>query len=151
MRLASEDVLAIAANVLAAQLDGISGYRTDMLDHPIAGWCLRNFVILTEFPELLGESKLSEPELYWSRYYWLARFACVWFAVAGNDAGLEQQVSTFVEYPPDGWECYTVGASAGRRGRSFVEYPPDGWECYPDVTAAVERDAAEQLRAAGIA
>ena len=127
MRFISEDVLATAANMLAAQLDRLDGYRKDMLDHPVAGWCLRNFVILTEFPELLSESRLSEPELFWSRYYWLARFACVWFAVAGKDAGLEQQVS------------------------AFVEYPPDGWECYLEVTAAAERDAREQLRAAGSA
>src|SRR5436305_457489 len=126
MRLASEDALARAAAGFHQVRHRLGGYRVDMLDHPVAGWCLRNYGILTECPELLGEHGLSEPELYWSRYYWLVRFARVWSAVAGSDVGLEQQVFR------------------------FLEHPPAGLDAWPEVEAAAERAAVEQLRAAGI-
>src|SRR5262249_32313589 len=88
-------------------------------------WCLRNYLILTECPELLGEPRLSEAVRYWSRYYWLFRFARVWSAVVGYDAGLEQQVFQLLEYPPEG-----LGA-------------------LPEVEAAAQRAAAARIGGAG--
>jgi hypothetical protein len=100
--------------------------QADMLDDPIAGWCLRNYMILTKFPDLLGKPGLSDSDRYWSSYYWLARFARVWSAIAGYDAGLEQQVFQMLEHAPD--------------------FP----ERFEEIDAAAERDAMEQLRDAGI-
>jgi hypothetical protein len=125
MRLASEDALQRAAAAAEVQ-DWCSLYRAAMAAHPIAGWCLRNYVILTQWPETLGDLGLSEAEVYWNRYYWLVRFARVWSAVAGYDAGLEQQVF------------------------QLLEASPDGWERAAEVTTAAEQAAADQLRAAGI-
>ncbi len=122
----SEEILAAAVIRFADVRDRLDAYRRDMVDHPIAGWCLRNYLILTECPELLGEHQPCEVELYWSRYYWLCRFTRLWSAVVGYDAGLEQQLF------------------------QFLEHPPDGWDLLPEVEAAAERAAAEQLRALGI-
>jgi hypothetical protein len=69
-----------------------------MLAHPIAGPSLRNYLILTEFPELLDSLCLSDADRLWSRYYWFARFAMEWHAIVGYDAGLEQQLSQLLEY-----------------------------------------------------
>src|SRR5262249_44386427 len=126
MRLVSEEALSAAAARYPQMRCRLSEYRDDMLDNPVAGWCLRNYLILSECPELLGEPDLSEAEMYWSRYYWLVRFARVWASLVGYDAGLEQQVF------------------------QFLEHPPDGPEVCVEVVAAAEKAAAEQLRAAGI-
>ncbi len=88
-----------------------------MLAHPTVGRCLRNYVILTECPELLGGLTLSEGERFWSRYYWLARFAREWQAAIGYDAGLEQTAFKLLECAP-------------------VDY-----DALPEVEAAVARDA----------
>jgi hypothetical protein len=126
MRLAPEDAFAGAAAEFAGLRDRLQGYRADMIDHPVAGWCLRNYIILTEFPELLGDAGLSEAEIYWSRYYWLTRFRLVWSAVAGFDAGLEQQFFGLLE------------AASGTL------------EFLPEIEVAAQRAAAEQLRVARI-
>jgi hypothetical protein len=125
MRLALEDAFATVTADAEVQRR-LAAYGADMIGHPLAGWCLRNYAILTECPDALGEHGLSGPEVYWSRYYWLVRFARVWSAVAGYDAGLEQQVF------------------------GLLEYAPDGWDHCEAVAAAAERAAADQLRAAGI-
>lgn len=117
MRLATDDDIA----GLAVRLDDVesrlSGYRSEMLAHPIAGRFLRNYCLLTECPEMVGALGLSADERFWSRYYWLARFAREWQAVAGYDAGLEQQLFQLLEY-------------------AKVDYNP-----LPEVEATVERDA----------
>jgi len=125
MRLASEEVLAGACARFAELRDRMEGYRADMLDHPLAGESLRNYAILTETPGILGESELSPAEIFWSRYYWLARFKIVWSAVAGFDAGLEQQLF------------------------QLLETAPDGRECLPEVEESAERAARNQLRTSG--
>src|SRR5258708_1561071 len=81
VRLASEETLAVAATRFAELRPRFNGYRADMLDHPSAGRCLQNYLMLTECPEVLGEHGLSEEELFWSRYYWLFRFKRAWSAV----------------------------------------------------------------------
>ena len=76
-----------------------------MIDHPSIGWCLRNYLVLTEFPELLCQEGLSPPEVFWSRYYWLLRFTRAWSQVVGFDAGLEQQMFKLLESAPDGLDA----------------------------------------------
>jgi hypothetical protein len=110
-------VLAAVAGRFEEARSRCAGYRAEMLDHPTAGRALRNYLVLTECPEWLGGLGLSEAERFWSRYYWLARFAREWQTVAGYDAGLEQQVFQLLEHAP-------------------VDYEP-----LPEVEAAVERDA----------
>src|SRR5690348_13195888 len=53
MRLATDEIFARASAKLAALRDRMQGYRADMLDHPVAGACLRNYAILTEDPGIL--------------------------------------------------------------------------------------------------
>jgi hypothetical protein len=106
MRFVSEGALAGVATGFPQIRQRFVGYRDDMLDHPVAGWCLRNYLILSECPELLGEHGLSEGEVYWNRYFWLVRFARIWSALAGYDAGLEQQVFQFLENLPHGGHSF---------------------------------------------
>ena len=91
-----------------------------MLAHPTVGRCLRNYALLTEYPVLLSGLGLSSDERFWSRYYWLARFAREWLAAVGNDAGLEQQLFHLLE---------------------SAEQIPVAYDPLADVEAAVERDA----------
>lgn len=91
-----------------------------MVGHPTAGRCLRNYVILTECPKLISGLVLTEDERFWSRYYWLARFAREWQAAAGYDAGLEQAVFKLLE---------------------SAEHFPVEYDRLSEVQAAVERDA----------
>jgi hypothetical protein len=93
-----------------------------MLGHPTAGRSLRNYAVLTERPELVAGLGLTDDERFWSRYYWLARFAREWQAAVGYDAGLEQAVFKLLE--------------AGVENHGFAIDP------LPEVDAAVERDAA---------
>jgi hypothetical protein len=120
LRLASDHDIAAAVTRLAEVESRLSGYRADMLGHPTAGRCLRNYTLLTTYPQLLGGLELSEAERFWSRYYWLARFAREWQAAVGYDAGLEQQVFQLLE---------------------SAEHIPVAYDALPDVEAAVERDA----------
>jgi hypothetical protein len=118
MRLALADDLAAAAarfGEVRARLE--YRYRVELTDHPTAGPSLRHYLLLTECPELVAGLGLSNMELFWSRYYWLARFAREWQAVAGEDAGLEQMVF------------------------QLLEYMDGALDPLPEVDAAVERDA----------
>lgn len=101
-------------------------YPSEMLSHPIAGLSLRYYVLLTDEQDVVAALGLSEAERFWSRYYWLARFAKEWQAVAGYDAGLEQQVFNLFE-------------SAGQLG---IPIDP-----LLEVEAAVERDTASDRTA----
>ncbi len=117
MRLATDDEIAAAVVRLPNVESRLSGYCSEMLVHPIAGRSLRNYCLLTECPEVVGGMGLTADEQFWSRYYWLARFAREWQAAVRFDAGLEQQVYQLLEY-------------------AEVEYEP-----LPEVEAMVERDA----------
>jgi len=119
MRLASEDDLAAAVARLVEGEPPLTGYRAEMLAHATAGRSLRNYVVLTECPGVAPG--LTAGERFWSRYYWLARFAREWQAAEGYDAGLEQSVFKLLE--------------AG------VEHGPAAIDQLPEVEAAVERDA----------
>jgi len=120
MRIASVDDLANDLIRFAEAVGPLAGYRADMTDHPTAGPSLRHYLLLTECPEVAMLLGLSADERFWSRYYWLARFAREWQAVAGYDAGLEQQVFQLLE-------------SADHNGASY--------DPVEEVHAAVERDA----------
>lgn len=117
LRIATGNEIAIVAASLTDVTDRLRGYRSEMLAHPIAGTSLRNYSILTECPELSDHLNLSDADRFWSRYYWLARFNMEWNAIAGFDAGLEQQLSQLLEH-------------------AQVEY-----DQLVDVQAAVRRDA----------
>jgi hypothetical protein len=119
MRLASDSDLAVAAAQLTEGDSRLARYRDDMLDHPTAGRCLRNYVVLTDLSELIGSLHLSEEELFWSRYYWLARLVREWQAAVGSDVGLEQQLFQLLEH-------------------SAVDY-----DRLAEVEGAVERDAVQ--------
>ena len=114
-----DDIAAATARLAGADLR-LSGYRDEMLAHPIAGRSLRNYALLTEHPELADILGLSVAERFWSRYYWLARFAREWQAAAGYDAGLQQQVFHLLE---------------------SAKHLPLAYDPLPEVEAAVERDA----------
>ncbi|WP_372723884.1 hypothetical protein [Novipirellula sp.] len=97
MRLATDNEIALAVVRLADVESRLGGYTCEMLAHPIADRSLRNYCILTEDLELAGNLGLSESDKFWSRYYWLARFRMEWNAVAGYDAGIEQQLFQLLE------------------------------------------------------
>lgn len=120
MRLASSDEIASASARLTLGQLPLTGYRDEMLSQPFAGRSLRNYGILTEYAEVVSRLGLSEDELFWSRYYWLARFAREWQSALGYDAGLEQQVFQLLE---------------------SVEHVPTTFDPLSEVKAAVERDA----------
>jgi hypothetical protein len=124
MRLASEDDLAAAAARVVVGEPALSGYQAEMLGHPTAGRSLRNYIALTEYPDTPGG--LTSEERFWSRYYWLARFAREWQAAEGYDAGLEQSVFKLLE--------------------SGIEHGGAYSEALPDVVAAIERDTAPRPR-----
>lgn len=117
LRLATNHDIVAALVRLTDVKSRLGGYTSEMRDHPIAGRSLRNYCLLTECQEIVRDLGLSTDERFWSRYYWLARFAREWQAVVGCDAGLEQQLFQLLEY-------------------AEVEYDP-----LPEVEAAVERDA----------
>ena len=130
MRLVSEGVLAAVAEAFEARKQGLTNYRLELLDDQLAGWCLRNYIVLTEFPDLLN-SDVSEEVLHWSRYYWLARYARVWNTVdpAGYDPAVEVQLVNIIE--------------------EVAVCDDETWPL-EEVIAAADRDAVRQLQAAGI-
>jgi hypothetical protein len=123
MRIVSANDLASTSALFDEMRSRLSdrGYNMEMADHPTAGASLQHYLILTECPDVATGLGLSEAERFWSRYYWLARFAREWQAIAGPDGGLRQQVFQLLE-------------SADHLG---VSYDP-----FPEIKAAVERDAA---------
>lgn len=98
MRIVTDHEITIAAPFVTDAEFRLSGYRSEMLAHPIAGPSLRNYSILTEYPELFDQLGLSDIDRFWSRYYWLARFKLEWNASTGFDAGLEQQLFHLLEH-----------------------------------------------------
>jgi hypothetical protein len=121
VRIASDDEIGSAIAGFAEAVPPLTGYRDEMLNHSTAGRSLRNYALLTANPERIAGLGLSEDELFWSRYYWLARFAREWQALAGYDAGVEQQVFHLLI-------------------KGQFDYEP-----LPEVEAAVERDAVLRL------
>lgn len=113
-----------------AAFDAVRGrllpsYNLALLDDPLAGQALKFYLLLTEMPDLLAGERPSAEELFWSRYSWFMRYARLRRAVAGYDAGLEQQAAQILEYP-------------------HPACTPD-WSVLEEVEAA-ELDAGGQLR-----
>lgn len=104
-------------------------YRLELLEEPVSGKCLRNYLLLTECPELFGS--VSETEIFWQRYYWLRRYAIAWRAVdpEGYDPAVEDMLVDLLE-----------------GGASFDEEV----DYYSRIEAAAERDANRQLREANL-
>lgn len=121
MRIATAYDLAPAASRFNEVRPRLAGYRMELTDHPIAGRSLVNYLLLTDCPDLLADLALTDEERFWSRYYWLARFAREWQAAAGPDAGIEQQMLQLLE-EMDGAYAHLV-----------------------EIEAAVERDAVVNL------
>src|SRR5438445_394803 len=103
MRLVPEEALASVAEEFEAHKARLTGYSLDLLKHPAAGWCLRNYLALTELPELLTEFRLSEAELFWNRYYWLSRYGAVLKKADPRryDGGVEDELAYLLDGAPD--------------------------------------------------
>lgn len=122
MRIASAEELKLAsARFDEVRLRLSERYAVELTNHTTAGPSLRHYLLLAECPELVASLGLSESERQWSQYYWLARFTKEWHAVAGEDAGLEQQLFHLLEHM-------------------------ETFEPAEEVMAAVERDAVIQPR-----
>jgi hypothetical protein len=101
-------------------------YDLSLIDDPLAGRALKFYLLLKEMPNLIAGQGISPEQLFWSRYYWFLRHARLREAVAGRDAGLEQQAFQILEHPP-------------------ANCSPD-WSVLEQVEAAVGRDVAAYLR-----
>lgn len=115
MRIALAPEIAAAAALINDLESKLRGYQREMLAHPIAGPSLRNYVILTEYPEILHKLCLSVADRFWSRYYWFARFTLKWNGIAGYDAGLEQQRYLLLENTDANWELLAEVEALARR------------------------------------
>jgi hypothetical protein len=128
MRLATDEILDDKVTALDAARPGQTGhYNLDLLDDPVSGRALKFYLLLTEMPLLIADLGLSAEEVFWSRYYWLRRYARLREATIGRDAGLEQQASQILEHPDPLCD-------------------PD-WSALEVIEARVERDVAAQLGA----
>jgi hypothetical protein len=81
-------------------------------------------------PDLLAGEGFTAEGVFWSRYYWLRRYALVRAGTAGYDAGLEQQVLRVLEYPhpactPDWADLEAVDAAAGRDAATELAWAAD--------------------------
>jgi hypothetical protein len=54
-------------------------------------------LLFERWPELVVEEPVDPARSFYNRYYWFARFAALWQAAHGHDAGLEQQVFQLLE------------------------------------------------------
>jgi hypothetical protein len=95
-------------------------YNLELLEDPLSGPALRNYLLLTEAPHLLTDLELSPEDVFWGRYYWLVRFTSLRQAITGPDAGLEQQMFQLLERPnpacsPD-WSRLESVEELARRG-----------------------------------
>src|SRR5438876_11388299 len=74
-------------------------YAATMLEDPVAGKCLKFYILLTEFPEFFADRGVSAEQMFWTRYYWFLRFARLWQAGHGHYLGLAQ---TACQHPATG-------------------------------------------------
>jgi hypothetical protein len=127
MRLLRERELTPSEPAFEAARHQVPGhYDQALLDEPAAGRSLRFFLLLTHFPELLTHEQPTAEELFWSGYYWLARYVELQLTLHGPDAGLEQQLAEVLETP-------------------YPTCNPD-WSHLESVEAQAAKDAAAQLR-----
>lgn len=115
MRIALDPEIVAAAALINDLESKLRGYQREMLAHPIAEPSLRNYVILTEYPEILHKLCLSVADRFWSRYYWFARFTLEWNGIAGYDVELEQQRYLLLENTDANWELLAEVEALARR------------------------------------
>ncbi len=97
MRLASNADLASVVDRLSDDEPPFIACNPDMLNHPVAGRSMRNYMVLEECYPLLAGLRLTDDELFWSIYYWTARFIREWQAATGDDAGLKESLFMLLE------------------------------------------------------
>jgi hypothetical protein len=92
MRLLTAEELAPHASALSH--DQCGNIRSDLLDDPVCGTPLRNYVVIT-----LGsfDDQLSVVERLYNRYYWFQRLVAAHRTSRAYDAGLEQQAMQILE------------------------------------------------------
>jgi hypothetical protein len=62
------------------------------LDNASYGRAFRRYLLLSHWPELLENTAAAQGEaLLYNKYYWFTRFARLYRAYHGPDAGIEQQ------------------------------------------------------------
>jgi hypothetical protein len=54
-------------------------------------------LLFERWPELIVEEPVDPARSFYNRYFWFVRFAALWQAAHGHDAGLEQQVFQLLE------------------------------------------------------
>lgn len=54
-------------------------------------------LLFERWPELIIEEPVDPVRSFYNRYFWFARFAALWQAAHGPDAGLEQQAFQLLE------------------------------------------------------
>jgi hypothetical protein len=54
-------------------------------------------LLFERWPELVLEEPVDPARSFYNRYFWFARFAALWQAAHGHNAGLEQQVFQLLE------------------------------------------------------
>ncbi len=55
-------------------------------------------LLFERWPELVGDEPVDPARSFYNRYFWFVRFAALWQAAHGHDAGLEQQVFQLLEH-----------------------------------------------------
>lgn len=63
----------------------------------VPGEAYARSLLFERWPELVVEEPVDPARSFYNRYYWFARFAALWQAAHGHDAGLEQQVFQLLE------------------------------------------------------
>lgn len=61
------------------------------------GEALARSLLFERWPELVLEEPVDPVRRFYNRYFWFVRFAAMWQAAHGHDAGLEQQVFQLLE------------------------------------------------------
>src|SRR5262245_56390652 len=87
-----ENELAATEDQVKARVRGSEQIFTVDLDNDKYGSAFNHFLLLSYWPELLGDdARLTGETLFYNRYYWFLKFIRLYTAEHGADAGLEQQ------------------------------------------------------------
>ena len=95
MRLVTEEVL----RTLGASEPNANGVQRAFTNDSTSASSLHTFLTITQQPELLASAGWSPEVVFWSRYFWFRRYVTHRTAIAGPDAGLEQQALQILEAP----------------------------------------------------
>lgn len=92
MRLLSEDEMSLTAASLPSEI--LCNVRNDLLNDPSCGPPLRNYLAITH---KLVAQVLTDQDRFYNEYFWFKRFAVLYQASHGFDAGVEQQAFEILE------------------------------------------------------